>query len=208
MKILIADDHLVVRKGLLQIIREEFPEAEFMEANTGQEALEKLRAGSYQIAIIDITMPELNGMDVIRQLKAENNKTPVLILTSHPEDQYAIRVLKAGAAGFIGKEVAAEELNTAIRKILSGRKYITESISEKMADDLSSDPTKAAHESLSDREFEVMTFLAAGKTVSEIAEVLFLSVPTVSTYRNRILKKLNVKNNAELMHYAISLKLA
>lgn len=207
MNILIADDHIVVRKGLLQIIRDEFPDACFEEANTGREALEKLRTGTFAIAIVDITMPELNGLDVIRQLKAEQNKTPVLVLTSQSEDQYAIRVLKAGAAGFIGKEVAAEVLNTAIRKILSGRKYITETVSEKMAEDLSADSSQMPHESLSDREFEVMKSLAAGKTVSEIAGLLFLSVPTVSTYRTRILKKLNVKNNAELMHYVISQKL-
>jgi two-component system invasion response regulator UvrY len=207
MNLLIADDHLVVRKGLVQIILDEFPEAHCEEAGGGKEALEKLRSKSFDMAIVDITMPEINGLDVIRQLKTEGNKTPILILTSQPEEQYAIRVLKAGAAGFIGKEVAADELTLAVRKILSGRKYITESISEKLATDLSADQTKAPHELLSDREFEVMRMLASGKTVSEISELLFLSVPTISTYRNRILKKLNLRNNAELMHYAISLKI-
>jgi two-component system invasion response regulator UvrY len=207
MTILIADDHLVVRKGLVQIIQDEFPEALCEEAGGGREALEKLRAKSYDMAIVDITMPEINGLDVIRQLKSEGNKTPILILTSQPEEQYAIRVLRAGAAGFIGKEVAAEELTIAVRKILSGRKYITESVSEILAGDLSADQTKAPHELLSDRELEVMRLLASGKTVSEISEILFLSVTTISTYRNRILKKLNLRNNAELMHYAISLKL-
>jgi len=207
MTFLIADDHLVVRKGLMQIIREDFPDTLFEETGSGKEALEKLRAKSYDLAILDITMPEINGLDILRQLKSENNKIPVLILTSQPEEQYAIRVLKAGASGFIGKEVAADELATAIRKILSGRKYITESLSERLASDLSDGSSKAPHEMLSDREFEVMKHLASGKTVSEIAEALFLSVPTVSTYRNRVLQKLNLKNNAELMHYAITLKL-
>jgi two-component system invasion response regulator UvrY len=207
MNILIADDHVVVRKGLVQIIQDEFPDANCEEAGSGKESLDKLRKASYDIAIVDINMPDVSGLDVLRQLKTEGNKTPILILTSQPEEQYAIRVLKAGASGFIGKEVAAEELTTAIRRILSGRKYITESISEKMATDLSSDQTKAPHELLSDREFEVMKLLASGKTVSEISEQLFLSVPTISTYRNRILKKLNLRNNAELMHFAINLKL-
>ena len=207
MNILIADDHLVVRKGLIQIIHDGFPEAFCEEAGTGKEALEKLRIKAYDIAVIDITMPEMNGLELMRQLKTENNKTPILILTSQSEEQYAIRVLKAGASGFIGKEVAADELTNAIRKILSGRKYITESLSEKLASGLSSDTEKAPHELLSDREFEVMKLLASGKTVSEISELLFLSVPTISTYRNRILKKLSLKNNAELMHYAITLNL-
>jgi DNA-binding NarL/FixJ family response regulator len=191
----------------VQIIRDEFPEALCLETNTGKETLEKLRATPYDIAIVDINMPDISGLDVIRQLKTEGIKTPILILTSQPEEQYAIRVLKAGASGFIGKEVAAEDLTTAIRKILAGRKYITESISEKMASDLSGDQQKAPHELLSNRELEVMKLLASGKTVSEISEVLFLSVPTISTYRNRILKKLNLRNNAELMHFAINLKL-
>jgi two-component system invasion response regulator UvrY len=207
MNILIADDHVVVRKGLVQIIRDEFPEAKCDETSGGRETLDKVRNNLYDIAIVDINMPDISGLDVIRQLKTEGNKTPILILTSQPEEQYAIRVLKAGASGFIGKEGAAEDLTTAIRRILAGRKYITESISEKMASDLSADQSKAPHELLSDREFEVMKLLASGKTVSEISELLFLSVPTISTYRNRILKKLNLRNNAELMHFAINLKL-
>ena len=207
MTILIADDHQVLRKGLILIIREEFPDTVFDEAATGKEALEKLRLKPYDIAVVDISMPEISGLDVISQLKTENIKTPVLILTAQPEEQYAIRVLKAGASGFIGKEAAADQLTVAIRKIISGRKYISESVSEKLAGDLSSEPVKAPHELLSDREFEVMKLLASGKTVSQISEMLFLSVPTISTYRNRILKKLGVRNNAELMHYAINQKL-
>lgn len=204
MQILIADDHLVVRKGLIQIISDEFPSAIFDEAINGKEAMELLRSKKYDIAILDITMPELSGMDVVRQMKIEENKTPILVLTSHPEGQYAIRVLKAGASGFIGKEMAGEELTIAIHKILSGRKYITQTLAEKIAGDMSSESNKAQHELLSDREFEVMKLIANGKTVSEIADKLFISVTTVSTYRTRVLEKLNLKNNSELMHYAMT----
>jgi two-component system invasion response regulator UvrY len=207
MNILIADDHLISRRGLVHFIKDDFPEAAFDEISSGKAALEKLRLNKYDIAILDISMPEMSGLDVVRQAKTENIQTPILILTSLPEEQYAIRVLRAGASGFIGKEMAGEELGLAIRKILSGKKYVSESLSEKLANDLSSDPGKAPHESLSDREFEVMKMLASGKTVSEIAEQLFLSVPTISTYRTRVLEKMHLKNNAELMHYAISQKL-
>lgn len=207
MKVLIADDHLVVRKGLLQIIADEFPESIFDEGINGKEALEKLRTNKYDIAILDITMPELSGLEVVKQIISEGIKTPMLVLTSHPEEQYAIRVLRAGASGFISKESAGEELTTAIHKILSGRKYITETIAEKMASDLSNDTKKAQHELLSNREFEVMKLIAAGKTISEIAALLFISPPTVSTYRNRILEKMNLKNNAALMHYAMTQKI-
>lgn len=204
MNILIADDHIVVRKGLIQIITDEFPNANFDQAINGKEAMELLRSKKYDIAILDITMPELSGMDVVRQMKIEENKTPILVLTSHPEGQYAIRVLKAGASGFIGKEMAGEELTIAIHKILSGRKYITQTLAEKIARDMSSETNKAQHELLSDREFEVMKLIANGKTVSEIADKLFISVTTVSTYRTRVLDKLNLKNNSELMHYAMT----
>lgn len=203
MKILVTDDHLIVRKGLMKIISDEFLSVTFDEASNGKIALDKLKANKYDIAILDITMPEMSGLDVLRQVKAENITTPILILSSHPEEQYAIRILKAGASGFISKETAADELANAIRKITSGKKYITETLAEKIADNISDNPSKALHESLSDREFEVLKLLASGKTVSEIAEILFLSVPTISTYRSRILEKMNLKNNAELVHYAI-----
>lgn len=204
MKILIADDHLVVRKGLIQIIKEDFPDAKIEETSNGKEALASLRLQEYSIAILDITMPIISGLEVTKTAKAESIQTPILILTSHPEGQYALRVFKAGASGFIGKETAGDELTLAIRKILSGRKYITSSIAEKLADDFSNDQQKAIHESLSDREFEVMKLIAGGSTVSEIAEILHLNVTTISTYRARILEKTGLKNNAELMHYVIS----
>jgi two-component system invasion response regulator UvrY len=208
MNILIADDHLVVRRGLILIIKDEYPDALFDEAVDGKEALEKLRANQYDISILDITMPEMTGLEVVRQLQTDSIKTPVLVLTSHPEEQYARRVLKAGAAGFIGKEMAAEELILAIRKILRGKKYISESVSEQMATDLRDPDARDPHDLLSVREFQVMKLLANGKTVSEIAEELAIGIPTVSTYRNRVLEKMNLANNAELMRYAISQKLA
>lgn len=204
MKILIADDHLVVRKGLIQIVNYEFPEAVFDEVSNGSDALAKLRTEQYAIAILDITMPDLTGLDVLRQIKSEEIKTPVLILTSHPEDQYAIRVIKAGASGFIGKEEAGEELTNAIRKILKGKMYITESLADILVNEIASNIAKQPHELLSDREFEVFKLIANGKTVSEIAAQLSISVPSVSTYRTRILDKMKLKNNAEMMHYAIS----
>jgi two-component system invasion response regulator UvrY len=206
MKILIADDHLVVRKGLILIVKEEFPEVEIEEAGTGDHALEKLRNQTYDLAILDINMPGVNGLEITRKKVAEGLSTPILILTSLPEDQYAVRVLRAGASGFIGKERASEELANAIRKILSGRKYITDTISEQLAAGLGSDPDKAPHESLSDREIEIMYYLAAGKTVSEIAQTLSIAVSTVSTYRLRVFEKMKFENNADLMRYVTSLK--
>jgi two-component system invasion response regulator UvrY len=201
--ILITDDHTVVREGLKRILKEEFPEATFGEAGDGNQALEKTRSEVWDVIILDITMSGRNGLEVLKQMRAENIKTPVLILSMHPEDQYAVRVLKAGASGYLTKESASEELVTAIRRIISGRKYITLSLAEKLANDLEIDTDKPIHELISDREFQVLNLIASGKTVSEIAVELSLSVTTISTYRSRILEKMNMKTNAELTHYAI-----
>jgi two-component system invasion response regulator UvrY len=206
MKILIADDHVVVRRGLIRIITEEFPDVFTEEVGSGTEALARLSVNVYDLAILDITMPGLNGLDVVRQTVAAGIPTPLLVLSSLPEDQYAIRVLRAGAHGFIGKEQAEEELVKAIRKIVSGKKYISEDVSEQLTRDVPYSDTKAPHESLSARELEIMSLLASGKTVSEIAEGLSIAIPTVSTYRLRIFEKMNFKNNAELMRYVISIK--
>lgn len=203
MNFLIADDHTVVRKGLKLILREEFPDSWFDESVSGNETIEKARTNQYDVIILDITMPGRNGLEILKQIKAEAIKTPVLVLSMHPEDQYATRVLRAGAAGFLSKETAAEELVIAIRKILSGRKYITGMVAEKLL----AEPAgayKSPHEMLSDREFEVMRFIASGKTVTEIAGILSVSTPTISTYRTRILEKMQLRNNAELTHYAFS----
>ncbi len=207
-RILITDDHAVVREGLKRILKEEFPDTTFGEATSGNEALDKTRAEAWDVIILDISMSGRNGLEVLKQMRAENIKTPVLILSMHPEDQYAVRVLKAGASGYLTKDSASDELVIAVKRIISGRKYITLSLAEKLANDLETDTDKPIHELISDREFQVLSLIASGKTVSEIAAVLSLSVPTISTYRSRILDKMHMKTNAELTHYAIQQGLA
>lgn len=203
MNIFIADDHAIVRKGISQLIREEFAFAEITEATNSTEVSEKIKGKIWDIILLDISMPGRNGVDILKQLRADGIKTPILMLSMHPEEQYAIRVLKAGASGYLSKESATEELITAINKVLSGKKYITFSIAEKLLE-TSIHPTKGTiHETLSDREMQVLEFIAKGKSVSEIAFEISLSVNTISTYRTRILEKLKLSNNAEIMRYAI-----
>lgn len=206
-RILIADDHSIVQRGLKEILREEFRDAYILGVNDGTELLKEARSSPWNIIISDISMPGKNGIEILKQLKTEFPKTPVLILSMHPEDQYAIRALRAGASGYLTKESASDELVNAIRKILTGRKYISPDVAEKMAENLDMNSNKELHETLSDREFNVLKLIASGKTVSEIADVLSLSVTTVSTYRSRILFKTRMKTNAELTHYAIENKL-
>lgn len=206
-KILIADDHSIVRRGLRDILLEEFPDANITGVNDGNELMREARSSSWNIIISDLSMPGKSGLEVLKQLKVEFPKTPVLILSMHPEDQYAIRALRAGASGYLTKESASDELVNAVRKILEGRKYITHSVAEKLAENLDNDSSKALHERLSDREFDILKMIASGITVSEIADKLSLSVATVSTYRARILEKTKMKSNAELTHYAINNKL-
>jgi len=206
-KILIADDHPIVRKGLKDII-EEIPDmAVGGEASNGQEALEKVRKGDFDIVVLDISMPGGNGLDILKQLKDEKPELSVLVLSMYPEEQYAVRVLRAGASGYLTKESAPEELIAAIRKASTGGKYISSSLAEKLAFDLEIDAEKPLHETLSDREYQVMRMIASGKTGKEIGEELFLSVKTISTYRARILEKMEMKSNAELTHYAIKYRL-
>jgi two-component system, NarL family, invasion response regulator UvrY len=202
-RILITDDHTVVRQGLKQMLKDEFPEAEFGEATSGNEALEKARNEKWSMIIMDISMGGRNGLEILKQLRVEDIKTPVLMLSMHPEDQYAVRVLKAGAHGYLTKESASDELILATRRLLEGRKYISLSLAEKLANDLEKDLNKPIQELISDREYQVLCLIASGKTVSQIAEELSLSVPTISTYRARILQKMNLKNNAQLTHFAI-----
>ena len=202
-RILIADDHTVVRKGLKQILAEEFQDAHIREVNDGIELLNAARAEPWDIVISDITMPGRSGLEALHQLKTDFPKMPVLILSMHPENEYALRALRSGAAGYLTKESASDELVIAVRKILDGKRYITATLAEKLADSLRHNPDKEIHETLSDREFEVMKLIASGKTMSEIAEILFLSVTTISTYRARILWKTQMKTNAELTRYAI-----
>ncbi len=202
-RILIADDHSIVRRGLREILLEEFPDAEIVGVSDGIQLLREARASSWNIIISDISMPGRNGLETLKQLKEFYPKVPVLILSMHPEDQYAIRALRAGASGYLTKESASEELVNAVRKILSGKRYITADVAEKLAENLDFDSTKSLHEMLSDREFDVLKMIASGKTVTEIADKFSLSITTVSTYRARILFKTKMKTNAELTHYAI-----
>lgn len=206
-RILIADDHSVVRKGLKQILLEGFPTAHIEEVPDAEEMIRKIMQFPWDVVISDLSMPGRSGLEALQQIKQINAKLPVLILSIHPEDQYALRVLKAGASGYLSKDMAPDELVNAVQRVMLGKKYITASIAEKLASVLDQDSGKAAHESLSDREFSVLKLLAAGKSVSEIAESLFLSVTTVSTYRSRIMAKMGMKNNADLTLYSIEHKL-
>jgi DNA-binding NarL/FixJ family response regulator len=202
MNILIADDHAIVRKGLVQLLKEEFLSVSITETTNGAEVLERAKDSIWDIILLDISMPGRNGVELLKQLRADGIKAPVLMLSIHPEEQYALRVLKAGASGFLNKDSANEELITAIHKVLAGRKYITSTVAEKLAEGASNPGEKLLYEYLSDREMQVLELIASGKTVSEIAEEISLSINTISTYRTRILEKLTLNNNAELTRYA------
>lgn len=203
MNILIADDHAIVRKGLVQLLIEEFPTAKITEVVDSREALNQVDLQPWDIILLDISMPGRNGVDTLKQIRASHIKTPVLMLSAHSEDQYAVRVLKAGASGFLNKDAAPEKLLEAVHKVLSGKKFISPSLAEKLAEDMNDYGKQAAHEQLSDREMQVLQLIGSGKTVSEIAEQISLSVNTISTYRTRLLEKLSLKNNADLIRYAI-----
>lgn len=202
-KVIVVDDHAVVREGLKRIISESPGMSVTGEAGDGHEALKVVKDGVCDVVVLDISMPNKNGLDVLKQLRADSPRLPVLVLSMHSEDQYAIRVLRAGAAGYLTKESAPAKLVQAIRKVVRGGKYVSSTLAEKLVFDLDSDMQKTPHESLSDREYQVLCMIASGKTVSEIAEELALSVKTISTYRVRILQKLKMKNNAEMTRYAI-----
>lgn len=203
MNILIADDHAIVRKGLIQLLSEGFSGITVFEALNSSEVLTQIRNCQLDIILMDISMPGRNGIETLKQIRLEGIRTPVLMLSMHPEDQYALRSLKAGASGFINKESATVELLAAVRKVLAGGKYISPSVAEKLAEAVGEKGTLPGHENLSDREMEVLQQIAAGHTVSEIAHELSLSVNTISTYRTRLLEKLQLNNNAELTRYAI-----
>lgn len=201
-KILIADDHAIVREGLKQIVADTSDMIVTAEASDGHEVLALLSKNNYDVVVLDMAMPGLTGLDILKQIKRETPKLPVLILSVHPEEQYAVRSLKAGASGYLTKESAPDELITAIRKVSMGGKYIPSSLAEKLAFELEVDAEKPPHKTLSDREFQVMCMIAKGRTIKNIAEELFLSPKTVSTYRSRILEKMKMKSNEELTHYA------
>ena len=207
MRILIADDHAIVRRGLSEILLEEYPSAFVEEVGDADTLLNKALAGNWDIVISDLMMPGRSVLEVLQQIRQHAAQLPVLILSIFPEEQYATRVLKAGASGYINKDAAPTELVKAVQRILQGRKYITPNIAEMLAGDLSLTTDKAPHELLSDREFHVMKLLAEGKTISDIAEMLSLSPTTISTYRARIMEKMKMKANAELARYALENRL-
>jgi two-component system invasion response regulator UvrY len=203
MKILIADDHALVRRGLKQIIEEEFPNAATGEAEDCQQVLERVRKDPWDIVVLDLTMPGGDGLEVLKQIKVIRPQLPVLILSMHTEEQFGTAVLKHGAAGFLTKRTAPEELAKAIRQATRGGKYITPTLAEKLAFEVEKDTDKPPHKTLSNREYQVFLMLAAGKSINEISQELSLSEKTIRQFRSRLLAKMKMKNNVELAHYAI-----
>ena len=206
-RILIADDHAIVRRGLRLLLLEEYPSAEIGEAGDAESLVSKIIQQEWDVVICDISMPGRSGLDALSQIKQISPKLPVLIMSMYPEDQYALRVLKAGAAGYLGKETIHDDIIKAIQTVQLGKKFITSTIAEKLAKAFEVDTTDQLHEKLSDREFDVFKMLASGKAVSEIANQFALSVTTVSTYRSRVLEKMSMKSNADLTRYALEKKL-
>jgi len=202
LRVLIADDHAILRRGLIEIMMRELENPVCGEAENARQVLAQVRSQNWDLVILDVSMPGRSGIDVLADLKLARPKLPVLVLSMHPEDQYGKRVLKAGAAGYMNKNSAPEELIKAIRKVLAGGRYVSPALAEKLALELKEDHVQLRHETLSGREFEVLRMIASGKTVTQIVEELHLSVATVSTYRARILEKMHMTTTAELMHYA------
>lgn len=200
--IFIADDHAVVREGLKQIISEVSGMEIAGESDNGFDVVSYVQSNSYDVVILDITMPGPNILDLVKLIRQHKPGLPILVLSIHPEEQYAVRVLRAGASGYLTKESAPEELVSAIRKVSSGGKYVSACLAEKILFTLGTDQEKMPHENLSDREYQTLCMIASGKTVKHIAEELNLSEKTISTYRSRILQKMGVKSNAEITHYA------
>ena len=207
MKILIADDHAIIRRGLREILLDEYPSAVIGDAADAEELVKKVFEDDWDLVISDLSMPGRSGLDALKQIKQSFPKLPVLIMSIYPEDQYAVRTFRAGASGYFNKNSIHEELFKAIETVRKGKKYISPTVAEKLADAFPSDQNSTPHQSLSDREFEVFKLLASGKTVSEIATQLSLSANTVSTYRSRILEKMHMHTNNELMRYALEQKL-
>ncbi|MEI7672909.1 MAG: response regulator transcription factor [Deltaproteobacteria bacterium] len=206
-RILVVDDHAIVREGLKQILADVNDMAVRDEAAGGQEALLKIRDSEFDVVLLDISMPGRSGLEILKDIKSERPKLPVLILSMHAEEQYAVRTLRAGASGYLTKASAPDELIGAIRKVSCGRKYVSSSLAEKLASELDIDTKKPPHATLSDREYQVMLMIASGKSVKEIGDELCLSVKTISTYRARVMEKMNMKKNAELTLYAIQNRL-
>jgi len=207
-RVLIADDHAILRRGLIEILTREFKDAVYGEAENAQQTLAQVQGHDWDLVILDVSMPGRSGVDVLGDLKGMRPKLPVVVLSMHPEDQYGKRVLKAGASGYMNKDSAPEELIKAIRRVLAGGRYVSPALAEVLALDLGRGGDQPLHARLSDRELEVLRLMGSGKSVSEIAEVLHLSATTVSTYRARILEKMRLRTTAELMNYALRNQLA
>lgn len=203
LRILIADDHPVVCRGLKQILAETPGFAVADEVHNGKEMLDKVQQEDYDVALLDISMPGMHGIDVLKELKRQKPELPVLVLSIYPEEQYAIRVLRAGALGYLAKDSAPDELTAAIRKVASGKRYVSPSLADRLAFNLQTNIGISPHEALSDREYQVMCLIASGKATGDIAKALSLSAKTISTYRAHILSKMQMKNNAELIRYAV-----
>lgn len=203
-KILLIDDHTLIREGLKQILTEQTDLVVTAEASSGQQALELIPTQDFGIVLLDIGLPDLNGIEVLKAIKQLKPQLPVLILTMYSEEQYAIRLLKMGAAGYLSKESSPEQLVNAIRKILAGGKFISQTVTEQLLMGINNPTTKPLHEQLSARELQIFSLIAAGKTLTDIAQELFLSVKTISTYRSRILTKMALKSNADLVRYAVA----
>ena len=202
-RILIADDHAIVRRGLKQIVSEQSDMTVAGEAENARQIMDMARTQPWDVIVLDINMPGKNGLEVLKELKLEYPKLPLLVLSVHSEDQYGVRVLRAGAAGYLTKESAPDELVNAIRKVHRGGRYVSASLAETLVFELGVENDGPRHKSLSDREYQIMTMIASGKTVGEIGQELSLSVKTISTYRSRVLGKMKMRTNAELTHYAI-----
>jgi DNA-binding NarL/FixJ family response regulator len=202
-RVMIADDHAIVRQGLRQILSDTEDMEVAGEACNGVEALRLSREGEWDVVLMDVSMPDRNGIDALKLIRKEQPRLPVLILSMYPEEQYAIRALKAGAAGYLTKQSAPDQLVTAIRQVASGKKYVSASLAMELADAITDDTDRPLHERLSDREYQTLCMIASGKTLTEIAEELNLSVKTVSVYRARLLEKMRLRNNAELTHYGL-----
>jgi len=206
-RILVADDHAIVREGLKQIVSEMPDMVVAGEASDGEEVLKEVQEDNYDVVLLDISMPGRSGLEVLKELKSQRAGLPVLMLSIHPEEQYAVRALRAGASGYLTKASAPAELVAAIRKAAVGGKYVTSSLAQKLASELTLDASEPPYRNLSDREYQVLCMIASGKAIKEIAEDMLLSAKTVSTYRSRVLAKLRLKSNAELVRYAIENRL-
>lgn len=203
-RILVVDDHALIRKGMKQILDDTGDMCVAGEAESGAQAIRMVQEKQYDVVLLDITMPDRNGIDVLRQLRLNHPQLPVLMLSMHPEEQYAVRSMKAGAAGYLSKQSAPTQLVTAIRQVASGKKYISSELAEQLADGLSQGYQELLHQTLSNREYQTLCLMASGKSLSEIAEAMSLSAKTVSVYRARLLEKMKLKNNAEAVRYAIN----